>query len=367
MNSNLPISYLASNGVWLDPSDSLDHAVEVLASSASGAVPVLAGGELCGLVSDREIAQGLVAETTMHVGDVMTRAVPIAPGGMPASEGLALLAQTDFPALPVAGHDGRFLGTVGRSELLKALFRRRKPKQVGGMATPLGVYLTDGNTRGGVGDWALFLTGIFIYIGSLTALVIAGIAAEAWNTRGLPRLVPPSWILTGGSVLVFALWFRLSWVAGYHAAEHQTVHALERNEPLIPARVAMMPRPHPRCGTNIMVLFSLFSTLVWQLRVDPMAAGVFSLVVYKFLGQWVQQNVTTRPATTKQLKSGIYAAEQLLERFQNGTPPTPFPAASRMWNMGLVQVATGYMIPTLLIIWAAPHVHFVGWLTRYLQ
>lgn len=362
MNSNTPISYFASNGAWLDPSDSLDHAVDVIASSHSGAIPVLANGELCGLVSDREIAAGLVSPTPLRVGDVMTTAMPIAPEDMTVASGLSLLSQTQFPALPVAGHDGRFLGTVGRSELLQIMFHRRRPKQVGGMATPLGVYLTDGTIRGGASDWALFTTGIFLFVGSMVAGIAAAGIALAWAKYGLPRVVSVIWIQTAVSVLAFALWFRLSWVAGYHAAEHQTVHALERNEPLTPERVAAMPRPHPRCGTNIVVFFSLFSTLVWQLRIDPVAAGVSSLLVYKFLGQWVQQNVTTRPATTRQLKSGIHAAEQLLERFQSGAAPARFPGFSRLWNMGFVQVAMGYMIPWQIIFWVALRLHFVGWL-----
>jgi hypothetical protein len=348
--------------------DSLDHAVEMLAASESGAVPVLADGALCGLVSDREIAIGLTQPAPVCVGDVMTRSAPIVPASTLASEALTILAHTEFPAIPVATMDGRFIGTVSRSELLKAMFQRRRPKQVGGMATPLGVYLSDGNVRGGAGDWGLFLTGVFLFFGSLFAGIAAFGAAYAWHKYGLPQLISTDWIQAGASIVAFALWFRLSWIAGYHAAEHQTVHALERNDPLTPERVAMMPRPHPRCGTNIVVLFSLFCTLVWQLRIDPLVAGVFSLVVYKFLGQWVQQHITTRRATLGQLRSGIHAAEQLLERFQSGTAPARFPAVSRIWNMGFAQVAMGYyLIPMILFFLATRHVHFVGWLSRYLQ
>ena len=176
------------------------------------------------------------------VGDVMTRSVPVVPAEMTVREGLAVLAQTDFPALPVTSPEGRFLGTVGRADLLKRLYHKSRPKQIGGMATPLGVYLSDGTYRGGVGDLGLVLTGLFLFVGSVVAGALAILAATYWTRYGLPRLLPPQTVSVAVWLIAFALWFRLSWVAGYHAAEHQTVHAIERNEPLTPERVSQMPR-----------------------------------------------------------------------------------------------------------------------------
>jgi hypothetical protein len=352
--------------VWLEPSDSLSHAVDVLGDSPSGAVPVLEGGSLCGLVSDREVARGVLMGPAATVGDVMTRAVPIVPSEMPIQDGLALLAETDFPALPVATPEGRFLGTIGRGELLRSIYLRRRPKQIGGMATPLGVYLSDGTFRGGASDIALVLTGVFLFIGTVVSMGLSGLAAWAWVRLGLPR-VYTQWVSTAAWTLAFALWFRLSWVAGYHAAEHQTVHAIERNEALTLERVAQMPRPHPRCGTNLVVLASVFVTMYAWMGVDPLVAGIISLIIYRFLGHWVQLHITTKPATRRQLESGIRAGEQLLERYQGGAPPARFGVFHRIWNMGLVQVAIGNIGPTLLLPLLAPYVPFVERLLRYLQ
>ena len=367
MDSHLPIGYLATNGVWLEASDSLSHAVDLLGDSLSGAVPVLDGGSLCGLVSDREVARGVLMGPDAVVGDVMTRAVPIVPSEMPIQEGLALLAETDFPALPVATPDGRFLGTIGRTELLRHLYRRRRPKQVGGMATPLGVYLSDGTFRGGASDFALILTGLFLFIGSAVASVVAVGAAHLWSRYGLPGLLPPQWVSVGAWSVSFALWFRLSWVAGYHAAEHQTVHAIERNEPLTLERVAQMPRPHPRCGTNLVVLASVFVTMYAWLKVDPLVAGIISLVIYRFLGHWVQLHITTKPASRRQLESGIRAGEQLLERYEEGVSPARMSAFRRIWNMGILQVAIGNIGPMLLLQSLSVYLPVVERLLRYLQ
>ncbi|HEY3266764.1 MAG TPA: DUF1385 domain-containing protein [Armatimonadota bacterium] len=367
MNIDLPLGYIASNGVVLCPDDSLERAVELLQEADSGAVPVMEGGYLRGLVSDREVARGLTTNPDAPVSAVMTTAVPVASSSMSAHEGLRLLAETDFPALPVALPDGRFVGTVGRSDLLAALYRRRRPASVGGMATPLGVYLSDGTVRGGVGDGALMLTGLYLFIGSMVSGALSIGAATVWHAASLDRYVPASNVTPVVFLIAFALWFRLSWVAGYHAAEHQTVHAIERNEPLTVERVARMPRPHPRCGTNLMVLFYLFAALVAILHVDDVLAGAFSLVAYRFFGHWVQLHVTTRPASRRQLEAGIRAGEEVLERYQNGAPPRRFPGLNRLWNMGLAQVALGSMLPMLILIRLAPYVPFVGRLLRYLQ
>ena len=370
MNTETPIGYLASNGVSLAPADSLGRAVELLQSSPTGAVPVIEDGQLCGLISDREVALGLSLSPEAPVGSVMTRDVPVVYADLPAGEGLRLLAESPFPALPVVLADGHFLGTVGRSELLSALFHRRRPASVGGMATPLGVYLSDGSVRGGAGDFALALTGVFLFIGSMVSSALAMGAVHYALRAGWHGFLPHGYLdyLSVGVFLVaFALWFRLSPVAGYHAAEHQTVHAIERNEPLTPEHVARMPRPHPRCGTNLAVLFSMFAALVGILHVDEVVAGLLSLITYRFFGYWVQLRITTRPATRKQIASGIRAGEQVLERYQHGVMPGRFRGLRRFWNMGLAQVAAGYLVATIAFWALGRYVPFVGGLVRTLQ
>lgn len=366
-NHDMPVGYLATAGVPLRVDDSLGHAVDALRDAPGGALPVMDGRHVVGVVSDREVAAGLAGGPETSVGRVMIPPPNVAPADMPVSRVLAAMRDSDFPAVAVVTPDGGFLGLVGRVDLLAALYRRRRPATVGGMATPLGVFLSDGAHRGGVGDFALMLTGAFLFLGSLVA-ASASLGAERMALRyGLGEHVPAGWI--GGIVffVVFALWFRLSWVAGYHAAEHQTVHAIERNEPLTVEAVGRMPRPHPRCGTNIVVLLVMFTSLVGYLKMDPLLAGVFCLVTYKFFGHWVQLHVTTREATRGQLENGIRAGKQVLERFQAGAPPARHAGFQRVWNMGLIQVALGDLIPFYALTALAPHVPFVGALVRSLQ
>jgi uncharacterized protein YqhQ len=51
----------------------------------------------------------------------------------------------------------------------------------------------------------------------------------------------------------------------YHGAEHMTIHALERDDPLTPERVGQYPTAHPRCGTEFLVVFVIVSIFVFSL------------------------------------------------------------------------------------------------------
>jgi uncharacterized protein YqhQ len=51
----------------------------------------------------------------------------------------------------------------------------------------------------------------------------------------------------------------------YHGAEHMTIHALEREQPLTIENIRRHPTAHPRCGTEFLVVFVIVSILVFSL------------------------------------------------------------------------------------------------------
>lgn len=367
VHPNLPVGNIVSIGTVLDSSDTLSRAVEALQNTPSRGILVLENGYYFGFLTDAEVARALATDPAMTAGEASAREVPVIPADTPCRDALRTLAEADLSALPVVARDGRLLGAISRAELLESLYRRRRPASIGGMATPLGVYLSDGTHRGGVGDFALILTGVFLFIGSLLSAAVALGVVFAWRRLGLAGIIPAPWIITSAFLLAFSAWFRLSRVAGYHAAEHQTVHAIERNEPLEPERVAMMPRPHPRCGTNLMVLFSVFMTMTAWMKIDLFVAVVIALAAYRFLGPWVQQNITTRPASRRQIENGISAGRQILDQYQQGTSWSSRSGWKRIWNMGLLQVSIGYMAPAYALPLLAESVPFVQSLARFLQ
>jgi hypothetical protein len=222
------------------------------------------------------------------------------------------------------------------------------------MATPFGVYLTDGTRRGGVGDAALISSGTFLaliqilsswlgYRASVSVITVVQHASPTWShslVGSVAPSMPPQVMCAVFSLLLFAALFRFSWLTGYHAAEHQVVHAIEQGDDLRPEVVKEKPRVHPRCGTNLMAGFGIFMLLYHWI---DWVAFLAAILTWRFFGSFLQRYVTTRPASATELDSGISAGRQLLERYQTGIGRYAS-GWRRLWNMGLLQVALGFAL-----------------------
>jgi hypothetical protein len=156
------------------------------------------------------------------------------------------------------------------------------------------------------------------------------------------------------ALLAFFLLIRLSPLAGYHAAEHQTVHAIEQGLPLTDACVRHQPRAHPRCGTNLIALLLVLQTVVvmlgglaeWDLPLVLMFSLGIAVPVHKRLGFVMQQLVTTKPADTRQLRSAMRAAEEVIGAWRSGAAVSRW---RRLWRSGLLQVFLGASLTTVLL------------------
>ena len=306
---------------------------------------------------------------------------PTPPAETPITElslhdALNALRVSGQPSLPLRDAEGRIVAVL--SQPLAAPAVQAAPPRLGGMATPLGVYLHDGVSSGGAGFWGLVLTGMTMSVLALTAQIFAhGLsrftdahfpALGVWESRlpyGLPALLAAisPWLPLP---FVFLL-LRLAPLSGIHAAEHQVVHCIERQLPLSVKTVRAMPRVHPRCGTNIFAGFTLFLlsfltvfTLTqasqWQLldsvTLAAMLSGPLTLIYWRRIGGWVQQHFATRPAADYQIAGAIHAAEQVLSRHQRRMERCERPRflpLRRLWTMGLGQILCGYAVVIALL------------------
>jgi len=246
-----------------------------------------------------------------------------------------------------------------------------------------------GAEDGGAGDFGLVLAGmamalLFWLAQALLAILIAvayhftrePLAKDALfllkGALDIPR--DPLFVLwlwmgvTGLLFLVFLLLMRAApLLAGYHAAEHQTVHAMEAGKPLTPAAVARMPRVHPRCGTNLWAIMQLslvaLGALATWLSTDvgrqslpllmPVAVALALCIAlgWRALGGWLQHAFTTRPPSAREIASGIRAGQEVTRRHL-ATPATArLHPAQRIWGMGLLQAAAGIAALWLPLQW----------------
>lgn len=364
----------------LEVTDTVRRAAGLLQESGSSRIFVHVGNRLVGMVSEHSIAAllGKAGDIEQALESTIEPLVDHDITFVSSRVGLAaaadMLADKGLEAMPVVDDYGSFYGVVYRSDVVGALAKTLRPPTVGGMATPLGVYLTTGSITAGAGNLGLFLTGVSmaVMIGLAQALAlglmhlvarISGFPLSAYLDSPPLTLTPnvydvPFYVSTVLSIVFFMLLMRFSPLAGYHAAEHMTVHAIESGETLTPATVRMMNRVHPRCGTNLLAGAGIFLIIVSKFGSDLAVLLAMAVVIFgwRSVGAWLQYLVTTKTPSERQLASGIAAGKQIMERFQE-RPGYQAVGFERIWNLGFLQTLAGllttmgllqFLLPTLL-------------------
>lgn len=317
----------------------VDHGLDVC--------PVTSDGRFIGAVSQPDLARAL-ADGTDPSTPVRTIARTDVLTVRPYETGAHVLRQMETlgQAWAVVVDDGGLVvGVVSPARLFNPPRRRNRPKMVGGMATPVGVYLTSGNVSGGAPWWGLVLTGAL-----MATILVAADTATTWLQLQLPpqqRFSPVALdALSFLTFLLFVVALRAIPLSGTHAAEHMTVHAIERGEDLVPEVVARMPRVHPRCGTNYMAGLMLFVMVAFSPSGAPRNGASILLgllaafFLWKPVGSFLQHWFTTRPPTAAQVQTGIRAGEDLLANYEKAPQHVANPL-QRILNSGIPYVVLG--------------------------
>lgn len=362
---------------FLRPDEPARRAVSVFQAAGVRALPVTDNGRMIGMVSEQDIVSYLAEHAdaaSAIVGDVMNREPVCGNIYMSVRQVADMMASARLEVLPVVDEFGGFRGVVTRDDVLTNMLDIVRMPPVAGLATPIGVRLTTGGVTAGAGSLGLFLSGVaMILIGVIAVLVVQGIALGADRLLGTTltlSLRSPSTGTRNGmfgidlvntlvaplQYLLFLFLLRMSPIASFHAAEHQVVHAIEAGEPLTPEAVARMPRAHPRCGTNLMVGVLLVVALLDRVPTG-VAVSVGLLIVltgwWKSIGYYLQQYFTTKPAGSRYIQNGIAVGEELIAKYKRsqGLAPVPVNSLTKLWNMGLPQVAMGAVAALSLVSW----------------
>ncbi len=343
-----PVGSLAMPVEPVTLSSSLTAAASRMTTEGVSALPVTALGIYQGLVTESDLARALsigLSDDT-PVSEVMIQSPPAVAGYQPGSEALRIFAESGARALAVVDAHDSVIGIITPSRLMVQVDQEARPRLVGGLATPFGVYLTTGAIAGGAKSWQLVATGGLMFL----MFVLASTVAQALMMGVSPEFLRTSTgqgVLSGLGLLLFLVGLRFSPLAGYHAAEHMVVHAIEQGEPLREETVKRMPRVHPRCGTNLAVTVGLFLGIMnapWlMLEVRLLIAIIVALFFGRPLGSIVQSVFTTRTPNSVQLQAGIAAGRELLTRYQTGGHVAAGPV-QRLVRSGLFHLMFGSFV-----------------------
>lgn len=315
-------------------------------------------GKIVGIVSEYDLAQILPEWSfeeesyrfDIKVADIMTRDVRVEKQNTNIKDTLPGMHKMHTRVIPIVNEYGIYTGQcITRQALVRFLTGMVKPRSIGGLATPIGIYMTDGKHQAGAGNPGLILSGfalgaIIVFIQIVTGFIFSG--------KHIPELLI---IIT--QLILFILILRATPLVKYHAAEHQTIHAIEKGLPLTPETVRMQPRPHKRCGTNIMVLlFGIQFVLLLSFQFTKMPLIQFMIIVFGFLfvlsnwkqvGMWLQEFFTTRRASPAQIENGIKVGEEILKKHKEDVSPKSPGFLLKLWNMGLLQILASF----LFVMW----------------
>jgi len=118
---------LAAKGpqVWsVAPSDTVYRAIEVMSERGIGALPVLDGERLVGILSERDYARKVIlagrSSRECRVEDIMTHKVVCVPPDRSVEECMAIMTDKKVRHLPVV-EESRVVGIVSIGDLVKTI------------------------------------------------------------------------------------------------------------------------------------------------------------------------------------------------------------------------------------------------------
>lgn len=320
--------------------------------SCSDTLPVIdREGRIVGIVSEFDLAK--VAknlsldknsyQSKLMVEDIMTKHVWIEKHGTDVLDLFNKLGQMHTRFVPIVDDAGIYTGKcITRTKLINYLTRKIKPRTISGVATPLGVYLSDGLHQVGAKNIGLILNGIVF-------------AAFIFTAQILTSKIHADLLSSATKLLMFLLFFKFSPMSQIHASEHKVINAIEKGLPLDIDTVKRQSRVHQRCGTNLLVLFlgiafvfyvtTVFVPKIWILRFlisFVMLLGIFSY--WKQLGCKVQTFFTTREPSDKQIEKAIKVGKDLLEAYKNEPKDKDISFLSLIYTSGTLQIIISFLL-----------------------
>lgn len=329
---------------------------EAFKDSDSDTLPVInTEGEIVGIVSEYDLAQLLPEwsfqeesyKLNITVAEIMTTNVWTETSHTNIEKLLESVHEMHTRVIPIVDELNLYTGhCITRTALISYLTRMVKPSSIGGLATPLGVYLTDGiHSAGAYGQLGFITLGLAFGLISTLAMYLTTLISSYVQI--------PDFLATILQLGFFAILLRLSPLVQYHAAEHQTIHAIEKGLPLTLNTIRMQPRPHKRCGTNIVILImgiQLIIIISSFFRTSPLSfiilifGFMFMLSYWKKIGMWVQQNITTSPASEKRILKTIITGQELLKKHKEDTSNKRPTLILKIFNMGFFQIILSFLI-----------------------
>lgn len=320
--------------------------------ASSDTLPVIdQEGLIVGIVSEFDLAKVTKElsfdkdsyQSKLTVENIMTKDVWVETKGNDISNLIDKLEEMHIRFVPIVDEEGFYTGKcVTRKKLINFLTKKIKPRTISGVATPIGVYLSDGIHQVGAKNLGLILNGIiFALFAFLVGILTLGIQNDFLSS-----------IL---KLFLFLIFFKITPLSQIHASEHKVINAIEKGLPLNIKTVQMQSRVHNRCGTNLLVLFlgisfifyitNIVAPKIWLLRFMIsflLLIGLFSY--WKQIGYKIQEYFTTREPTDKQVETAIKVGADLINISKNELQDKNINLLTLIYTSGILQIIISFLV-----------------------
>ncbi len=114
---------MTSNPRAVDPGTTAQEAARLMKSENVGSIPVVEGDRLAGIVTDRDLALGIVAggkSLDTSVGEIASRNLVTIDPEQSVEEAARLMGEHQLRRLPVVEEDGKLVGIVAQADVAQA-------------------------------------------------------------------------------------------------------------------------------------------------------------------------------------------------------------------------------------------------------
>ncbi len=126
--------WMSTNVITIDENESLQKAARVLEENQIRILPVMRGGTLVGVITDRDVKRASASDATtldahelhyllsrLKVKEVMTREPITVPDNYTIEEVAGLLLEHKISGVPVVDDDGKLVGIITKTDLFKLI------------------------------------------------------------------------------------------------------------------------------------------------------------------------------------------------------------------------------------------------------
>ena len=114
---------MTSNPQAISPETTAGEAAQLMKSEDVGALPIVAGDRLAGVVTDRDLALRVLGEGKSRdtaVSEIASKDLVTVDPGQSLEEAARLMAEHQVRRLPVVEEDGRLVGVLAQADVAQA-------------------------------------------------------------------------------------------------------------------------------------------------------------------------------------------------------------------------------------------------------